>query len=167
MHQRKVYLDNNATTRVDEEVLRYMNNFHLIDYAVASSQFSHTPGIKAKEAVEEARKAVAKSIGAKEDEVIFTSGATESNNLALKGVAFANLSSRRRKIVISTVEHFSVLHSAEKLKRFGFEVEYARVDKEGFVDIEHLTSLVDDKTLLVSIIFANHEVGTIQKIKPV
>jgi len=165
MQIRRVYLDNNATTRVDEEVVEYMNNFYLDDYAVASSQFSHTPGIRAKEAVENARDVIARKIKAKNDEVVFTSGATESNNLALKGVAFANLNSKRRKIIVSKIEHFSVLDSAKKLEKFGFKVDYVNVDGEGFVDIEHLDSLLDDKTLLVSIIYANHEVGTVQEIK--
>lgn len=97
MKIKRVYLDNNATTRVDEEVVKYMNNFFLNDYAVASSQFSHTPGIKAKEAVENARSVIAQKINAKKEEIVFTSGATESNNLALKGVAFANLTSNRKK----------------------------------------------------------------------
>jgi len=167
MQIRRVYLDNNATTKDDDEVIKYMNNLYLNNYAIASSQFSHTPGIKAKEAVENARSIIAQKINAKTDEVIFTSGATESNNLALEGVAFANINSDRKKIVISKIEHFSVLHSARTLEKFGFKEEYVNVDSEGFVNIEHLKSLIDDKTLLVSIIYANHEVGTVQDIKAI
>jgi len=161
---RRVYLDNNATTKVDDEVVKYMSNFYLNDYAIASSQFSHTPGIKAKQAVDNARSVIAQKINAKTDEIIFTSGATESNNLALKGVAFANMNSSRKKIIVSKIEHFSVLYSVRTLKKFGFKIEYVNVDNQGFVDIEHLKSLTDDKTLLVSIIYANHEVGTVQDI---
>lgn len=162
--QVKVYLDNNATTRCDDEVVKYMNNFYLNDYAIASSQFSHTPGIKAKEAIEEARGLIAGKINAKADEVVFTSGATESNNLALKGAAFANINSERKKIVISKIEHFSVLHTVKKLEKLGFKIGYVNVNGEGFLDIDHLDALLDDKTLLVSIIHTNHEVGTIQNI---
>jgi len=164
---KRVYLDNNATTKVDDEVVRYMNNFHLTDYAVASSQFSHAPGIKAKDTVERARSIVAGKINARKEEIVFTSGATESNNLALKGVAFANLSSSRKKIIVSKVEHFSVLHSARKLEKFGFRIDYVNVDSQGFIDIDNLKSILDDKTLLVSIIYANHEVGTVQDIKAI
>lgn len=167
MQIRRIYLDNNATTRVDDRVMKYMNNFYRNDYAIASSQFSHTPGIKAKEAVENARAVIAKKINAKTDEIVFTSGATESNNLALKGVAFANINSDRKKIIVSKIEHFSVLHSARTLEKFGFKVEYVNVDNEGFVDIEHLKSLIGDDVLLVSIMYANHEVGTVQDIKTI
>jgi cysteine desulfurase len=162
---RYVYLDSNATTRVDDEVAKYILNFYTNDYAVASSQFSHTPGIRAKDAIDKSRYLIAKAINSSPEEVIFTSGATESNNLAIKGVAFANLNSKRKKIIVSKIEHFSVLHTAESLEKFGFEVEYLNVNHEGFVDLNHLASLMDENTLLVSIMFANHEVGTIQDIK--
>ncbi len=165
MEIRKVYLDNNATTRVDDAVVDYMNTFHLWNYAVASSQFSHTPGIMAKEAVEKTRIILAEKINATPDEIIFTSGATESNNLALKGVAAAAKKGKRNKIIISPIEELSVLNTAKALAKSGFQIEYLNVDDEGFVDIDHLRSLLDHKTLLVSIMYANHEVGTIQDIK--
>jgi len=101
--QRQVYLDNNATTRVDDRVIELMNHFYRTDYAVASSQFSHTHGIKAKDGVNEARYIVSKQINVKIDEIIFTSGATESNNLALKGLALANKDPQRKKIIISKI----------------------------------------------------------------
>jgi cysteine desulfurase len=167
MERRTVYLDNNAATRVDERVVHYMNEFHLNDYAVASSQFSHTPGIRAKEAVEQAREAVAEKLGASSDEIVFTSGETESNNLALKGLAAGNKDKKRKNIVISGIEHFSVLHTAERLSRQGFELRIADVDGEGFIDMEKLLSLIDERTLLVSIIHANHEVGTLQDLTAV
>jgi cysteine desulfurase len=167
MKNKRVYLDNNATTKVDEEVVKYMDRFHLRDYAIASSQFSHTPGITSKEALEKARGIIARKIHARLEEIVFTSGATESNNLALKGAAFAAKNSGRNKIIVSRIEDFSVLHTAKALEKFGFKTAHVNVDGEGFVDIKHLRSLLDDKTLVVSIMYANHEVGTIQDIRTI
>ncbi|MDD5066977.1 MAG: aminotransferase class V-fold PLP-dependent enzyme, partial [bacterium] len=143
MERRDVYLDNNATTRVDDRVAEEMNRYFLQDYAVASSQFSHTPGIKAKDAVDKARFLLAEKINAKIDEIVFTSGATEANNLALKGIAKAFLSGPKKKVIISQVEHFSVLDSARALEKLGFKIEYVKVNNEGFVDLDHLASLLD------------------------
>ena len=165
MTRREVYLDNNATTRVDERVVEVMNRYHLEDYAVASSQFSHTPGIKAKEAVDHAREVIAGRINANPKEIIFTSGETESNNLAIKGVLLATVSTKRTKIVVSSIEHVSVLNIAKKLKKWGYPVEFIPVDSEGFIDIDAYERIVDDETLLVSIIHGNHEVGTVQDLK--
>lgn len=167
MERREVYLDNNATTKPDERVIKYIAEVMENYYAVASSQFSHTPGIMAKEIVDNARKIIASSINAEVEEIVFTSGATESNNLAIKGVAFANLEGKRKKILVSPIEHFSVLHTANFLKRFGFIVETLKVDGEGFLDLEDLKKKVDENTLLVSVMLANHEVGTIQPIKDI
>ena len=167
MKRREVYLDNNATTRVDDEVVGYMNRFHLIDYAVASSQFSHTPGIKAKDTVERARNIIATKINADQDEIIFTSGDAESNNLALKGVVEANNDKSKNKIIVSKIENFSVLNTAKKLGKKGYRVELVNVDKEGFIDLEHLENLIDESTLIVSIIHGNHEVGTLQDLKSI
>ena len=164
---RQVYLDNNATTKVDDRVIKYMNYFYNIDYAVASSQFSHTPGIKAKDGASKARYIISRQINAKTDEIIFTSGATEANNLALKGVALANKDERRKKIIISKIEDFSVMNSAKALEKSGYIVEYIDVDKEGFINLDNLKSLVDNSTLLVSVIYGNHEVGTIQDIEAI
>lgn len=165
MNSREVYLDNNATTRVDESVVEYMNQFHLNNYAVASSQFSHKPGIRAKEAVDEARTIVENSLNTEKDEIVFTSGDAESNNLALKGLFEINNSKSRNKIVVSSIEHFSVLETAKRLGKLGYKVEFVNVDSEGFIDLNHLEDLVDDSTLVVSIIYGNHEVGTIQNLK--
>lgn len=163
--KQSVYLDNNATTRVDNDVVQEMNNYYINDYAVASSQFSHSPGIKAKDGVDKARFIIAQKINAGVDEIIFTSGATESNNLAIRGLVLANQEKTRKKIIISQAEHFSVLNTAESLKENGYELEQVKVDSEGFVDFDHLQSVVDPNTLLVSIHFANHEVGTVQDIR--
>lgn len=165
MEKRYVYLDNNQTTRVDEKVVSYMNQFHLNDYAVASSQFSHTPGIRAKEGVEKAREIIRNAMHASGERLVFTSGSAESNNLALKGTLLAN--EKRKKIIISKIEDFSVLNTAKKLSKHGNSVFFVNVDGEGFVDLDHLSSLVDDSTLLVSIIHGNHEVGTVQDLKAI
>ncbi len=167
MKRREVYLDNNATTRVDEEVVKLMNKYFLEEYAVASSQFSHSPGIRAKEGVENAREIIAKSINAHPKEIIFTSGETESNNLAIKGLLLAAGNSKRKKIIVSSIEHISVLNIAKKLKKWGYPVEFIPVDGEGFIDIDFLYKNVDDETLLVSVIHGNHEVGTIQNLKTI
>ena len=167
MDMRQVYLDNNATTRPDDRVIEFMLKYYSDYYAVASSQFSHTPGIKAREGVDRAREVIAGAIGASAEEIVFTSGGSESNNLAVKGIALANLQGKRKKIVISSIEHFSVLHSARFLEKLGFTVEEVRVDGEGFVDLEDLEEKVDESTLLVSVVHGNHEVGTVQDLKPI
>jgi cysteine desulfurase len=167
MGLKKVYLDNNATTRVDDAVVEYMNRFYVEDYAVASSQFSHTPGIKAKEGVEKAREIISNKLNAGNNKIVFTSGSEEANNIALKGTALANRESGRNGIIVSKIEHFSVLDSAKSLGKQGFNVDFIDVDGEGFVDIDHLKSLVNDKTLLVSIIHGNHEIGTVQDLAAV
>ncbi len=167
MEKRNVYLDNNAATMVDERVVEYMNEYHQQNYAVASSQFSHTPGIKAKEGVEKARTVISKNINSHSNEIVFTSGETECNNLALKGIVSANKAKKRNRIIVSKIEHFSVLNTAKKLKKQGFPVEYINVDEEGFIDIDHLESLIDDRTLIVSIMHGNHEVGTLQDLKTI
>jgi len=168
MNQLKyVYLDNNASTKVDDRVIEYMNNFYSNDYAVASSQFSHTPGIKAKEAVIKARYVISRQINAQPDEIIFTSGATEANNLAIKGLAKANKDHNKKRIIISSIEDFSVLNSALSLETQGYVIKKVKVDNQGFLNLNHLVSLINRKTLLVSIIYGNHEVGTIQNIKKI
>ncbi len=159
-----VYLDNNATTRVNEETAEYIKSFMVEDYAIASSQFSHSMGIKAREAVEKARVTISSKINAEPGEIVFTSGGTEANNLVLQGLARLNEESNRKKIIISGIEHFSVLHTAQMLEKKGFEIKYCRVDKHGLIDEEHLKSLVDGKTLLVSILHGNHEMGALQNI---
>ncbi len=165
--RKEIYLDNNSSTRVDDKVVKFINKFYTDFYAIASSQFSHTPGIKAKEAIEKAREIIAGKINAKPYELIFTSGATEANNLAIKGVAFAHLHSKRKKVILSKIEHFSVIHSARFLEKIGFNISYVNVDKEGFLDLDHLSSLMDEDTLLVSVIHGNNEVGTIQDIEKI
>jgi len=158
-----VYLDNAATTRTDPRVVEAMLPFFTETYAVASSQFSHTPGILAKEALDRAREIVAARLGAAAEEIVFTSGGTEANNLALKGAAFASKKENGR-LICSSIEHTSVLHSAQWLEKQGFELVRLKVDGEGFVDLGHLESCITERTVLVSIQYGNHEVGTVQPI---
>jgi cysteine desulfurase len=159
---RKVYLDHNATTPVRPEVLEAMLPYFNEKFGNASSFYQS--GQEAKAALEEAREKVAGIIGAAPREIIFTSGGTESDNLAVKGTAFAN----RKKgmhIITSKIEHPAVLESCKFLEKEGFEVTYLPVDSKGFVDPEDLGKAICDDTTLVSIIHANNEVGTVQPIE--
>lgn len=157
-----VYLDNGATTMVDPEVVKVMNQYHSEAYGNASS--THHKGQEAKRAMEEARHVIAKSIGAKDEEIIFTSGGTESNNFAIKGIAFAN-KDKGNHIITSRIDHDCVLNACRWLETQGFKVTYLDVDGEGFVTPEKLEKAITDKTILVSIIHGNNEIGTIQDLK--
>jgi cysteine desulfurase len=157
-----IYLDNGATTKVDPEVVRVMNKFYLETYGNASS--IHRLGQKARMAVNEARHAIAKSIGAKDEEIIFTSGGTESNNLAIKGIAFAN-KPKGNHFITTKIEHDCVLNSCRWLEKQGFKITYLEVDKEGFVDPEDLEKAIRKDTILVSVIHGNNEIGTIQDLE--
>ncbi len=155
----KRYLDNGATTRVDDEVLKEMLPFFTEHYGNASSM--HTIGQNAKEALEESREKIADSIGANPNEIIFTSGGTESNNFAIKGVALAKGAGH---IITTKIEHDCVLNACKWLEKRGFDVTYLNVDNEGFVDIEQLKKSIRKDTILVSVIHGNNEIGTIQDI---
>jgi len=159
---KKIYLDNGATTQVDESVVDAMQPYFNKKYGNASS--THQFGRDVKDALEKSRKIIAKSIGARADEIIFTSGGTESNNLAIKGIAFAN-KKKGNHIIISKVEHKCVLNSCKWLETQGFEITYLDVDSEGFVSIDDLEKAITDKTILVSIIHGNNEIGTIQDLE--
>ncbi|MGD2142908.1 MAG: cysteine desulfurase family protein [Anaerolineae bacterium] len=166
MFEEAVYLDNSAATRLDERVLDAMKPYFFDLYAVATSQFGYSLGIDARDALEDARARVAATMRAEPEEIIFTSGSTESSNLALKGVARA-VDQGRRDIVISPLEDFPVLHSARTLERQGFAVEKVRVDQTGRVDLNDLRDLVNRQTLLVSIQAANQEIGTLQDLEAI
>jgi len=158
----EVYLDNGATTKVDEKVVKEMNNFFLNKYGNASSL--HNKGREAKEALENSRKIIAKEINANKNEIVFTSGGTESNNLAIKGVAYLN---KGKHIITTKIEHHSVHRTVEELEKEGFKASYLNVDKKGFVDLEELKNSINEDTVLVSIILANNEIGTIQDIEKI
>jgi len=162
-----VYLDNAAATRLDERVLEAMKLYFFDLYAVATSQFGYSLGIEARDALDTARRQIAARMGAHPEEFIFTSGSTESSNLALKGVTLALGEKKGRHIVISPIEDFPVLHSARALKRQGFRVTAVRVDETGRVDLDHLRESITDETILVSVQAANQEIGTLQDVKAI
>ena len=165
MEERNCYLDNAAATRMDEAVLEAMKPYFFDSYSVATSEFGYSMGLEARDALNNARKILAEALGAQPEEFIFTSGATESSNLALKGAAKALESKKGKHIIVSSIEDFPVLNSAKSLEKQGFEIEYLRVDPEGLIDIEQLEKAITPKTALVSVQHANQEIGTIQDIK--
>ena len=162
--QKCTYMDNSATTRLDERVLEAMTPYFFQTYAVATSEFGYSLGIEAREALDKARTTVAGHLGASPEEFIFTSGDTESSNMALKGVALALGQKKGKHLIVSNLEDFPVLHSAQALERQGFRVTYLPVDGDGFVDLDALAKAIDKETILVSIQHANQEIGTIQDI---
>ncbi|OPY31364.1 MAG: putative cysteine desulfurase 2 [Methanomassiliicoccales archaeon PtaU1.Bin124] len=157
-----VYFDNSATTAVDPDVMTEMTPYFLQRYGNASSL--HRYGMDAYEAMEHSRENVAKALGSSPKEILFTSGGTESDNLALQGFAFAN----RKKgghIITSAIEHHAILHTCEFLEKEGFSVTYLPVGPEGIVSPDSLRNAMTDETILVSIMMANNEIGTIQPIR--
>ena len=161
---RRVYLDNASTTPVLPEVQEAMTPF-LVDIFGNPSSL-HDWGDEAREAIEIARAQVARLIGASAQEIIFTGSGTESNNLAIKGLAWAQ-QTKGKHVIISAIEHFSVLHSARTLEKWGFELSLVPVDKFGTVNPEDVRQSIRDDTILVSIMHANGEVGTIEPIKDI
>lgn len=157
-----IYVDNAATTKLEPEVLEKMMPYLTDYYGNASSIYRF--GQEAKEAVNEARNTIAKCLNADDKEIYFTSGGTEADNWALKGVADA-LSKKGNHIITSAIEHHAILHTCEYLEKQGFEITYLPVDENGLVNPEDLESAITEKTILVSIMFANNEIGTIQPIK--
>jgi len=162
-----IYMDNAAASRLDEEVLEAMRPYMLDSYAVATSEFGHSMGIEAREALVEARRKVSGGLGMLEQEVIFTSGDTESSNTALKGVALALKEKKGKHIVVSAIEDFPVLNSAKALERQGYKVTFLPVDQDGRLDLEALKGAVSKDTVLVSVQQANQEIGTLQDIKAI
>mgnify|MGYP004470778315 CR=1 FL=1 len=156
------YFDNSATTRIKEEVLTEMFPFLSREYGNPSSLYSI--GRKSKRAIEEARKRVASLINCKPEEIYFTSCGSESDNTALKGIAYAN-QNKGKHIITSKIEHPAILHSCQNLEKKGFEVTYLDVDKNGFVNLQTLENSIRPDTILISIMFANNEIGTIEPIE--
>lgn len=162
MEKRRLYMDYSATTPVKKEVLDAMMPY-LTDYFGNASSF-HTFGREAKNALDKAREQVANLVNAKPSEIYFTAGGTESDNWALEGVAFAHRE-KGNHIITSKIEHHGILHTCEYLeKHHGFEVTYLDVDSEGKVSLEQLEAAIKDNTILISIMFANNEIGTVQPI---
>ena len=161
---RKVYLDHIATTPILHEVLEAMLPY--LKDAYGNPQSLHDWGDEAREAIEDARGRVAALIGAQPGEIIFTSSGTEANNFAIKGLALAQ-QSKGKHIVVSAIEHFSLLHSARTLEKWGFELTLVPVDKYGVVDQDDIAKSIREDTILVSVMHANSEVGTIQPIREI
>jgi cysteine desulfurase len=164
---KQVYLDNSASTRLDERVLEAMTPYFLEIYAVATSEFAYSQGIEASEALNTARESLAKAFGAAPEEFIFTSGSTESSNIAMKGVALALGEKKGKHIIVSKIEDFPVLNSARALEKQGFKVTYLEVDGEGLINPDKLKKAIGNDTILVSIQHANQEIGTIQDIESI
>jgi cysteine desulfurase len=158
------YLDNAATTRLDERVLEAMKPYFFETYAVATSEFGYSIGIEAREALDGARGDLAKLLGAAPEELVFTSGSTESSNMALKGVAMALGEKKGKHIVTTRLEDFPVLNTARALERWGYEVTYIGVDGDRLVAPDDVRKALRKVTILVSVQHANQEIGTVQDI---
>lgn len=159
-----VYIDHAATTPTDPEVVEAMLPYFTEKFGNPSTLYA--VGKEAKRAIEEARAKVAALIGAKLEEIVFTSGGTEADNFALEGVAFAN-EDRGNHIITSSIEHHAVLEPAHFLEKRGFKVTYLPVDPTGLVDSEDVGKAITDKTILISIMHANNEIGTIEPIEEI
>lgn len=162
--EKRIYLDNSATTYTDKEVLQKMLPYFSEVYGNGSSQ--HFFGREALCAIDEAREKVAKAIGAKPSEIYFTSGGTESDNWAIKGIARANRQ-KGNHIITTCIEHPAVIKTCQSLEKEGFEVTYLPVDSEGFVTAQQVEEAITDKTVLISVMAANNEVGTIEPIREI
>lgn len=155
------YFDHSATTKMKEEVLKEMLPYFGMEYGNPSSMYSL--GRRAKKVKEEARKKVAEAIKCKPEEIYFTSCGSESDNLAIKGVAYAN-KDKGKHIITTKIEHPAVLESCKSLERQGFEITYLNVDENGFISLNDLENSIREDTILISIMFANNEIGTIEPI---
>ena len=161
MPDRRIYMDHAATTPVDQRVVAAMLPYLTGAWGNPSSIYAEAR--EARKGLDGARRTVAEILGAKPNEIVFTSGGTEADNLALRGVTAA-AHAHGDHIITSAIEHHAVLHACEALAKEGFRITYLPVDREGFVDLHALRAALDDHTLLVSVMYANNEVGTIQPI---
>jgi len=159
-----IYFDNAASTKVDSEVLKAMLPYFSEEYGNASSV--HQIGQKARQALEKSRRIIAREINAKRHEIVFTSGGTESNNFALKGLFFENYP-KKNHLIVSKIEHDCILNTCKWLETQGAKVTYLDVDEKGFVNLEQLKNSINEKTFLVSIMHANNEIGTIQDLESI
>ena len=164
---KSIYLDYQSTTPVDKDVLKkmlpYFSNFYGNPHSI-----NHAFGQIANDAIEKSRDSVAKIIGASSKEIIFTSGATESNNLAIKGSYLQRVKSENRnKIIVATTEHKCVIEASLSMKNQGAKVVFLNVNKNGIIDLDHLKSIIDDDVAIVSVMMANNEIGTLQPIKEI
>ncbi len=166
MNHKGIYLDYNATTPCDSRVIEKMLPFFTETYGNPANGF-HRQGRMAAKAVDEAREQIANLIGAKQNEIVFTGGASESNNLAIFGVARLSENAARKRIISSLIEHKAVLNPCKKLSEEGFEITLLSVNSNGEINLEHAKTEFDARTLLVSIHLANNEIGTIQPIQEI
>src|SRR6202166_438761 len=160
-----IYMDNHATSPLDPRVLEAMIPYFTTRFGNAASR-NHSFGWEAEQAVEQAREQVAKLIGASAKEIIFTSGATESNNLAIKGIA-EMYRERGNHIITQVTEHKAVLDACKRLEKYGYRITYLPVKADGLIDLEDLKRAIDEKTILVSIMAANNEIGVLQPIREI
>lgn len=158
------YFDNAATTKVKEEVLKEMFPYFSVEYGNPSSMYSI--GRSSRRAIETARKRVAELINCKPKEIYFTSCGSESDNMALKGIAYAN-KEKGNNIITSKIEHPAILNSCKTLEKQGYRITYLNVDEEGNIDISELENSINEDTILISIMFANNEIGTIEPIEQI
>ena len=165
MTNKIIYMDNAATTAVSDEVIEAMLPFFKDQYGNPSSMYSI--GREAKKAIEDSREIVANCINASAKEIYFTSGGSESDNWAIKGIAYAGLKKGKNHIISSKIEHHAVLHALERLSRSGFEVTFLDVNEKGLIDPKDVENAIKSETSLVTIIYANNEIGTIQPIKEI
>ncbi|APC85024.1 cysteine desulfurase NifS [Clostridium botulinum] len=161
---KQVYMDYSATTYTKPEVLEEMLPFFTENFGNPSSLYSFSD--KTKKAVNLARERVSKALNAEKNEIFFTSGGSEADNWALKGIAYAN-KKKGNHIITTKIEHHAILHTAQFLEKEGFKVTYLPVDEEGFVSVEDIKNAITDETILVSVMFANNEIGTIEPIKEI
>ena len=158
------YFDHSATTKVKEEVLKEMLPYFGIEYGNPSSMYSL--GRRAKNVKEEARRKVAEAINCRPEEIYFTSCGSESDNLGIKGIAYANRY-KGNHIITSKIEHPAVLNTCKSLEKEGYRITYLNVDKDGFINLDELRNSITNSTILITIMFANNEIGTIQPIEEI
>ena len=162
---KRIYMDHAATTPLEKEVFEAMQPYFSEKFGNASSL--HKFGRESREVIEESREIIARVINASPDEIYFTSGGTESDNLAIKGVAFRNKKENKRHIMTSKIEHHAVLHTCQYLEKIGFRVDYVPVDKYGMINVNDLEEKITKETSVISVMHANNEIGTIEPIREI
>lgn len=159
-----IYLDNGATTSLSKEVINEISPYIYEEYGNPSSNYSFS--LKSREAIDKARRIIAEYLGVNKNEIYFTSGGSESDNWAIKGIALANRE-KGNHIITTKIEHHAVLNSCKYLENLGFDVTYINVDENGVVNLNELESAIKPETILISVMFANNEIGTIEPIKEI
>jgi len=159
---KRIYMDYSATTPMKKEVLDAMMPYFTENFGNASSV--HSFGRDAKNVINQSRETISKAIGANREEIYFTAGGTESDNWAIKGIA-KSMKSKGNHIITSKIEHHAVLHTCETLEKEGYEVTYLDVDEYGLINLDELKAAIKDTTILISIMFINNEIGTMQQSK--